>query len=196
MANNKGTHYIYRSIEDKLTLLRLWFDLDLNGREWERQTGISKRLIRHWTGQYLDDVPGLKEAMQEKGLKIPAQKKPSTKRIIKRKVTLTPLGAIKDVIPEISDTIGSESDLPVKFVQNDTDYNIIRCEMLVRIRELIRRTNNIKMLAESLKIITEVEKHTKGKGKDSPEGEVPANNIFNVIMANIEKSKQDGTQSD
>lgn len=190
MANNKGTHYIYRSLEDKLTLLRLWLDLDLNGREWERQTGISKRLIRHWTGQYMDDVPGLKKAMEEKGLKIPA-KTPPPKRQIKRKVTLSPLGSITDAI-----NATAASDLPVKFVQNDTDYNIIRCEMLVRIRELIRRTNNIKMLAESLKIITEVEKHTKGKGKDSPEGETPANNIFNVIMANIEKSKKDGTQSD
>lgn len=192
MAVSEGTHYVFRSLEHKLKLLRLWMTLDLNGGEWERQTGIERGQLRYWARVYGDKVPGLKEAMEEKGLK-PKQliykKRPYKPRPKKEKRERT-------VAPEAILMPAVDSDRPIVFSQNDTDYNIIRCEMLIKIRDLIRKTNNIKMLAESLKIITEVEKHVKGKGKNSAEGEVPANNIFNVIMQNIEKSKQDGTQSD
>jgi hypothetical protein len=194
MPATEGTRYVFRSLEHKLKLLQLWLTLDLNGGEWERQTGIERSYLRYWARVYGDKVPGLKEAMEEKGLK------PKPKQLVykKRPYKPRPKKERKEgtVVPEANLMPAVDSDRPIVFSQNDMDYSLIRCEMLVRIRELIRRTNNIKMLAESLKIITEVEKHTKGKGKDSPEGEVPASNIFNVIMANIEKSKQDGTQSD
>lgn len=192
MGAPKGTRYVFRSLEHKLKLLQLWMTLDLNGGEWERQTGIERGQLRYWARVHGDMVPGLKEAMEEKGLK------PKPKQLVykKRPYKPRPKKERKEraVAPEATLLPAVDSDRPIVFAQNDTDYNIIRCEMLVRIRDLIRRTNNIKMLAESLKIITEVEKRTKGK--NSPEGESPASNIFNVIMANIEKLKKDGTQSD
>lgn len=194
MPAPEGTHYVFRSLEHKLKLLQLWLTLDLNGGEWERQTGIERSYLRYWARVHGDKVPGLKEAMEERG------RKPKPKPLVYKKRPYKPRPKKerkeRTVAPEANLMPAVDSDRPIVFAQNDTDYNIIRCEMLVRIRELIRKTNNIKMLAESLKIITDVEKHVKGKGKDSPEGESPANNIFNVIMQNIEKSKQDGTQSD
>lgn len=193
MGAPEGTRYVFRSLEHKLKLLQLWMTLDLNGGEWERQTGIERGQLRYWARVHGDMVPGLKEAMEEKGLK------PKPKQLVykKRPYKPRPKKERKErvVVPEANLMPAVDSDRPIVFSQNDTDYNIIRCEMLIKIRELIRRTTNIKMLAESLKIITEVEKHTKGKGKDSPD-EPPASNIFNVIMQNIEKSKKDGAQSD
>lgn len=170
--------YVNRSKEDKLQLLRVWLSIEMNSKKFHRMTGVDHKTVMAWAKKFhkemgfsLPERPSPEPKERDPYEKI-VKVKPSTKVITRAKRIIDPA----NLLPEELTKEEEKQDI-------DLEYYNLKKLLLKRLKDVIVKQNNTKYLAETLKIITEVENMKDPSGKDAPEEK----NIMQTIMANIGK---------
>jgi len=168
---NNSVFMSYRKYSEDtiLDVLKILFKNGMNYSATEKETGIMRPTLKLWAKKYNDRLP------------LPKKTKPPRKK--------------KEKVIPIEEQAVVIQDKELDFKENLIEAKERALKHLIRV---IPRMQSTKSLAETLKILTDIERlgeSKEGEGKDAP-------NLFQTIMTNIQnleinnKSEYNGEEND